>query len=207
VQQPDSTVWWDEHTYLRRNGMLHGVEVYNSNEFYPEALDWALEKKLTVFANSDAHGPVKTDEGHRPITIVFSKSRTTGGIREALFSRRTVSYFGNTLVGEPHLLDQIFFASLEYENSPLNLENEVTKTITIKNNSDIDYELELVQPGVGFDAPDEIKLPSNRIVSIELTGNSDEVKLMKNLNIYYKVKNLVVGIDENLIVTFSIQNT
>jgi len=206
VQQPDSTVWWDEHTYLLKNRMLHGIEVYNSNEFYPEALDWALEKKLTMFANTDAHGPIKTGEGHRPMTIVFSKSRTAGGIREALFSKRTISYFGNTLVGESTLLDQIFFASLEYQNTPLKLENEVTKTISIKNNSDIDYELELVQPGVGFDAPTEIKLPSHRIVSFELTGNSDEVNLMKNLNIYYKVKNLVVGVDENLIVTFSIQN-
>ncbi len=205
VQQPDSTVWFNEHTTLLKNNMLHGIEVYNG-EYYPEALVWANEKKLTVFANSDAHEPVNTSKGHRPITLVFAKSRTLGGIREALFNRRTVAYFDNTLIGDAQLLDQLFFASLDYENSLLRLENELSKNISIRNNSDISYELELVQPGVGFEAPEEITLPAHRIVTLELTGNSDEVKLMKNLNIYYRVKNLLVNDNDNLVVTFSIQN-
>jgi len=205
AQQPDSTVWWDEHSQLLKNDLLHGIEVYNG-EFCPEALTWANEKKLTMFGNSDAHDPVKLNNGHRPMTLVFAKSRTIGGIREALFNKRTVVYFDNTLVGNANYLDQLFFASLEYENSPLRVENEISKTISIKNNSDIDYELELVQPGVGFDAPEQITFPAHRIVLMEITGNSDEVKQMKTLDIYYKVNNLLVGNEENLIVTFSIQN-
>ncbi len=205
-QQPDTTLWWDEHTTLLKNDMLHGIEVYNG-EFCPEALGWAIEKKLSMFANSDAHGPISLNEGHRPMTLVFAKSRTAGGIREALFSKRTVAYYDNFLVGEAKYLDELFFNSLVYENEPLRLGNELSKKITIKNSSDIDYELELVQPGVGFDAPEELHLPAHRIVSLELTGNSDEVGTMKNLNIYYKVKNLLVNQDENLIVTFSIKNT
>ncbi len=205
AQQPDTTLWWDEHTELLKNDMLHGIEIYNG-EFYPEALDWAIDKKLTMFCNSDAHGPIKLNNNHRPMTLVFAKSRTSGGIREALFNRRTVAYYDNILVGEADYLDQLFFTSLEFENSPLKLENEASKTVSVKNKSDIDYELELVQPGVGFDAPETITIPAHRIVLMEFTGNSDEVKLMKNLNVYYKVKNLVVENQENLIVTFSIQN-
>jgi 3',5'-nucleoside bisphosphate phosphatase len=31
VQQPDSTVWWVEHTNLHKNNMLHGIEVFNES--------------------------------------------------------------------------------------------------------------------------------------------------------------------------------
>ena len=206
AQQPDSTVWWAEHTRLFNNKMLHGIEVFNDQEFYPEALKWAGEKKLTVFANSDTHGPIIIDNGHRPITLVFSKSRTQSGIKEALFSQRTLGWFGNTLVGNAIYLDQLFFASLEYDNSPLRLENKVRKYIYIKNNSDIDYDLELVQPGIGFDASETLHLKAQRVTPIELTGNSDEVKQMKNLDVYYQVKNLIAENGENLVITFSIQN-
>ncbi len=44
AQQPDSTVWWSEHTRLFNNKMLHGIEVFNDKEFYPEVLKWADEK-------------------------------------------------------------------------------------------------------------------------------------------------------------------
>ena len=204
-QQPDSTLWWKEHTILYKNNLLNGIEVYNG-EFYPEALRWAKEKKLTMFANSDAHGPVKTENSHRPMTLVFAKSRTAGGIKEALFDKRTAAYFDNTLVGEASFLNQMFFASLEIENTPVRLQNKISKTIYIKNNSDLNYELELAQPGIGFEAPELALLPAHHISAFEITGNSDEVQLMKTLNIYYKVKNLVIGNDENLVVTFSIRN-
>lgn len=205
AQQPDSTVWWDEHTQLYNKNLLNGIEVYNG-EFYPEALAWANERKLTVFANSDAHGPIKIENGHRPMTLVFSKSRTQGGIKEALFDRRTVAWYNNILVGNAVYLDQLFFASLEYENSPLRLENRVKKYIYIKNNSDIDFELESVQPGIGFDAPETLILKAQHVTPLELTGNSDEVKQMKKLDAYYQVKNLITENGENLVITFSIQN-
>ena len=37
-QQPDKTLWWNEHTFLLKNNLLHGIEVCNSDEYYPEAL-------------------------------------------------------------------------------------------------------------------------------------------------------------------------
>lgn len=205
-QQPDTTLWWNEHTVLYRNNLLNGIEVYNSNEFYPEALEWAKEKKLTMFGNSDTHGPVKAENGHRPMTLVFAKSRTLGGIKEALFDKRTAVYFGNTLVGSAQHLNQLFFASLDFENAPIRLENESSKVIYIQNNSDLDFELERAQPGVGFDAPESVTLPAHKVSAIELTGNSDEVKTMRSLTLYYRVKNLVVGSHENLVVTMSVRN-
>ena len=121
-------------------------------------------------------------------------------------NQRTVAWFDHNLVGSAIYLNQLFFASLEYSNSALSLENGVKKIINIKNNSDINYELELVQPGIGFDAPATLSLKAQHVTPLELTGNSDEVKQMKNLDIYYHVKNLIAENGENLVVTFSIQN-
>lgn len=205
AQQPDSTVWWKEHTNLYNNKMLHGIEVFNGS-FCPEAIDWANEKKLTIFGNSDEHGPSNIDGGHRPMTLVFSKSQTLGGIKEALFNQRTVAYFGNTLVGDAAFLNPLFFASIEFESTPLKLENEGSKIIFIKNNSDINYELELVQPGIGFESPAKLTLTAHQITSLEITGNSEEVASIKNLKLYYEVKNLKINNNDNLVITFSFRN-
>lgn len=204
-QQPDSTAWWDEHTRLYDNDLMHGIEVFNES-FCTEALTWSIEKDLTIFANTDVHGPIVIAEGHRPMTLVFAKSRTLGGIKEALFSQRTVAYFGNMLVGNASFLDPLFFASLEIDKTQLRLENEKSKTVNIRNNSDIDYELLLVQPGIGFDAPETVILKAHHITPIQLLGNSSEVGRSKTLSLYYEVTNMKTAPDKNLIVTFSFPN-
>ena len=206
AQQPDTTQWFDEHTLLLKKDMLHGIEVYNSSEYYPEALDWAKEKKLTMFGNSDVHGPMVVNEGHRPLTLVFAKSRTEGGVKEALFNRRTVVYFDNTLVGNSALLEPLFFASLKYDKVPLKLRNGGSKVISVTNNSDVDYELELIQPGVGIDAPETLILKAHHVTPITLSGNSDEIAWAKEINLYYNVKNMFTASDENLAITFSFLN-
>ncbi len=210
VQQPDSTIWWEEHSRLLKNNLLNGIEVCNSNEYYPEALNWSAEKKLTILANSDIHGPVcmayDLQGSHRPMTLVFVKSKTEGGIKEALFNRRTVAYFNNDLMGTSQWLEPLFFASLKITNKPLKLANGETRLVEIVNHSDIDYQLELVQPGIGFETPEKIVLKSHHITPLEITGNSDEVAGMAELSAYYQVNNMWVGPDKNLVVTFSLVN-
>lgn len=210
AQQPDTTLWWDEHTHLLKNSMMHGIEVFNYDEYYPEAIDWAREKKLTFLANSDLHEPsgMKYDmvNSHRPMTLVFSKSRTEGGIREALFSQRTVAFFNNTLAGRALILEPLFFSSLRINTPQGILRNGETKRIEITNISDITYELELVQPGVGFDAPASLVLKPRHMLILELSGNSDEVSGMKDLKVFYRVKNMMVSSTDNLVITFTFSN-
>jgi predicted metal-dependent phosphoesterase TrpH len=210
AQQPDTTLWWDEHTELLKNDLLHGIEVYNSSEYYPDALGWANEKTLTMFCNSDIHGPVGMSYdlacAHRPVTLVFAKSRTTGGIKEALFNQRTAAYFDNTLVGKSDILEPLFFASLNFKADPLKIQNGTSKQVEITNKSDVAYELELVQPGVGFDITENLVLKAHHITPLTISGNSDEVAQAKTLNVYYRIKNMKVAPEENLIVTFSFRN-
>jgi 3',5'-nucleoside bisphosphate phosphatase len=209
-QQPDTTLWWEEHTRLLNKDLLHGIELYNYKEYYPEAIDWALGKKLTMFGNSDIHSPIgmayDLENSHRPLTLVFARSRNEEGVREALFSRRTAVYFDNTLMGKSSILEPLFFESLEMDDDPLRLKNGVTRHVEIQNNSDVDYELERVQPGIGFDAPESVVLEAHRITSLELKGNSDQLNGMDELNVYYKVKNMEINSNENLVVTFSFPN-
>ena len=204
-QQPDTTLWWEEHTYLLENDLLHGIEIYNE-EFYPEALNWADEKELTIFCNSDVHEPMRIRDGHRDMTLVFARERTVGGIREALFDGRTVAYFGNMLVGDSKLLEGLFFGSLEYNQEPLQLKNKQTGALQILNRSDVDYELELVQPGVGFDAPQNLVVKAHHVTPLLLSGNSDEVNNMSEVELFYQVKNMKIKSGEPLVVTFTIRN-
>lgn len=205
AQQLDSVVWWDEHSYFFENDMLHGIEVFNEG-FCHEAMSWANEKKLTMMGNSDVHGPIDVEEGHRPLTLVFAKNRTINGIKEALFAKRTAVYFNNTIAGRSAFLDPLFFASLSYDKAPLKLKNRESKVVKITNNSDLDYELELVQPGVGFDAPESLTLKAHHVSALILTGNSDEVESLGALNVYYSVQNMLTGVDEPLVVTFTFRN-
>ncbi len=208
VQQPENTLWWEEHTRLLQSDMLHGIEVYNYKEYYPEAIDWAIEKKLTVFAGTDIHEPASmaydVTNSHRPLTLVFAKSRTEGGIREALFSKRTAAWFDNTVAGQAEILKLLFFSSLKISKPAGNFKLGETKRVEIENISDIDYELELVQPATGFDVPGQLTLKAHHITILKISSNSEQLPAINELRIYYKVKNMLIGSDENLVITFSI---
>ena len=192
AQQPDTTRWWDEHTRLLNAGMLNGIEVYNHQEYYPEALDWARQKKLTVLANSDIHSPTSMTYGakHRPMTLVFATDKSPGAIKQALKENRTVAYFDNQLVGDRQYLTPLFFGSIKIKNKQVGLENHQIKKVQIHNDSDIDFHLRLRQPAIGLSCPDEITLEAHRTIFIDLTGTSDEVKAMDRLRLFYEVTNL-----------------
>ena len=135
-QQPDTTLWFAEHTKLLEQGMMHGIEVVNGS-YYPEVHRWCLEKKLTFIGNSDVHAPMQNfaQGQHRTMTLVFAKNRTPEAIREALMERRTAVYHNRFVIGEEKYLKELF------ENA---VEINVTKTndraqITLKNNSDLTF--------------------------------------------------------------------
>jgi 3',5'-nucleoside bisphosphate phosphatase len=209
-QQPDTTLWWDEHTQLLEKGLMNGIEVYNSNEYYPEALDWANEKKLTILCNTDLHVPVQMaynlSESHRPMTLVFANGKTEEALKEALFAGRTLAWFDHTLMGSAELLEPLFFACVELENNKVNLKNKEVATLSIKNTSDVDYRLELAQPTVAFSCPEKIYLKAHNTTRIELTGNSEEISNIKTLNMYFLVTNAFTHRYTNLVVNLKVEN-
>ena len=77
----DTIRWYSEHTELLNNEMLHGIEVFNEFEYYPEAAKWCIDKNLTFIGNSDVHTAIDrlydfSKVKHRPMTLVLAKERT-----------------------------------------------------------------------------------------------------------------------------------
>ena len=117
-QQPDTTLWWKEHTEIYEKGWMQGIEVANGKFYYPEAHRWCLEKGLTMLGNSDVHNPINLDiefyKGeHRTMTFVLADERTVDGIREALDNRRTIVWVNDLLIGEEHWLKELFEKSVK----------------------------------------------------------------------------------------------
>lgn len=206
AQQPDTTQWFNEHTTLLKQHLLHGIEVFNDHEYYPEALLWAKEKKLSVLSCSDVHGPMYATTTHRPMTLVFAQQKTASAIKEALFARRTVAYFGNQLAGPADLLEALFFKSLQIDKQTIQLKNGISEMVLISNNSDIDYRLKLAQPCTGADVPEELILKAHHITPLTISGNSDELNSIAELTLYYAVTNLHAEPDANPIITFTFKN-
>ncbi|MDZ7319805.1 MAG: PHP domain-containing protein, partial [candidate division KSB1 bacterium] len=121
-RQPNEIpIWYNEHTELLQQGLFQGLEIVNEYSFYPLALQWALEKKLTILGNSDVHDPIystydQTRGQHRPLTLVFAKGKSAAAIQEALRAHRTAVYHQNLLIGDALYLQPIFEQALDMLN-------------------------------------------------------------------------------------------
>lgn len=202
--QKEPIQWFDVHERLYKQGLMQGIEVYNQKVFFPEAVQWANDKKLTVTCGSDIHELIDNivdPNSHRPITLVFAKENSVESIRDAILAGRTAAYFGNTLVGHSEHLIQLFNASVAVIDLPMIIENKA-KYIEFKNCSDIDYDLELNQkvPGVGL--PKKLKLNANRSTLFTIIPDS-VIANSKSFKAKYKVKNLKSISGEDIVVEFT----
>lgn len=196
--------WFQVHDRLYKQGLIQGIEVYNQKTFFPETVLWANNKKLTVTCSSDIHeliDRIVDENSHRPITLVFANENSVESIREALFAGRTAAYFENELVGHSEQLVQLFNASVTTIDLPMIIENN-EKYIEFKNNSDIDFDLELYQkvPGVGL--PRKIKLNANRVTLAYIKPDSI-VRQANSFKAKYKVGNLKSISGEDIVVEFT----
>ena len=124
-------------------GRLHGVEIANGGRFYENALRLALKHNLTLIGTSDVHNLIDWDYqpetgGHRPVTLAFAAEKSNEAAKEALFSRRTVVWWQNTLIGRPPELTALLQASLKATN-PVWKGN--TLQVSVVNHSDANFQL------------------------------------------------------------------
>ena len=119
AQRSDGIARLDEfHNFLISNNYLHGIEVVNEIYYSEEAFQIALDNNLTIMGNSDVHGLIDwTFEipkyGHRPVTLIFSKSKKLSDIKNALFKGRTVVYYNDLLIGKEENLKALIEKSIE----------------------------------------------------------------------------------------------
>ena len=174
AQQPDTCMWWDEHSELLENGMLNAIEVFNEKEWYPIALDWCMDKNIAPHAASDIHGinseMYNLKDYHRPMTLVLAKERSLESLREALFANRTVAYFGNILAGKEEYLKAIFEASVKIE---FYQEHKKGKAYIIANTSDVPFILSSEEK--------LFTIPANGETIVTIPNDFDNVVEVKNL--------------------------
>lgn len=144
-QAPDGIKWFDEHTELVEAGLINGIEIVNYNEWYPDALQWCMEKDLTIISNSDIHESLtsfldKHEVEHRPMTLVFAKERSLEGIKEALFAKRTLAWFEEKVIGKEEYLLGIAKASLKLREP--HLKNNKSEFRKLTNNSSFHFYFE-----------------------------------------------------------------
>lgn len=202
--QPEGKcVWYPEHEDLYRKGWLHGIEVVNGSDYYPEAHKWCLEKKLTMIASSDIHNPINFEydlgQGNfRPMTLVLAKAKTLEAIKEALFARRTILYFQNKLIGESKYLKQIFLGALEVKTPKVAVKGKGRVNFQVYNKSDITFELEADRDLQDVSFPKRLSLPANKTVLLTVESKSEKLSGEKVIAIPYKVVNLLIAPDEGL---------
>jgi hypothetical protein len=118
---------------------LHGAEVINSWEYYPNVLDWCNEYGLAYFANTDLHytsANMYREKFQRPMTLVFVKERSAEGIREALFAGRTLACFNKHLAGNESYIKKLIHKSLT-----IKVVDAKKNTIEIANTSDLTFQI------------------------------------------------------------------
>lgn len=106
------------HAGTVKDGLLHGIEIANGKRYYKNAHRLALKHNLALIGVSDVHELIAWDyrpdaaenPGHRPVTLVLAEEDSLASMREALFARRTVVWWKDTLIGRPAELEPLLAA-------------------------------------------------------------------------------------------------
>lgn len=192
----DTTQFWDFHIKLLAKGWLHGIEVFNTDEWFPVALDWCDKNELTVFSNTDIHTPINywydlSEAGnHRAMTLVFAEGRSLEAVKDALFKQRTVGFFGNTLVGSKELLTKLFHASVKLKQ-PFRQTKRNGKTIyfaELENPTDLTFILKKEGDWKNNDRSDVIELMPGTNATISYNEENKPLEFQLS-NCYYGSNN------------------
>lgn len=167
---------------------------------------------LTLFSNSDIHQPLNLDyhvhDGdHRPLTLVFAKARTLEAIKEALFDRRTAVYSGDRLIGADRFLRPLYALSVTVLNPAITLKGRERAFVQIRNDSDVDFDLERVEEPAAVTAPRELTLAARKTGLCELKARANASAGSRPLALKYRVRNLITAPDEFMPVTLDVEIT
>ena len=209
-KQPErKSVWYAAQGEFYDQGWLKGLEVVNGGDYDPIAHQWCVDKKLAMLANSDVHNPIgmiydSSEEGHRPVTLVFATERSEEAIKEALFARRSVLYAGRQLIGEEQFLKPLFDGALHVKNPDVRIKGKSRALVQVVNRTPISFELERLALPDDVNAPRKITLHAGRTSLIELTGKGSAAAGKRTLVLPFQVTNLKTAPDKGLAVELKV---
>lgn len=200
--------WGEVHEQLYKEGLLDGLEIYNFNRVYPNACQWADEKRMTVTAGSDIHYLIdmKVTDSHRPMTLVFAKENTVESIKEAMKDRRTAVYFADTIVGRMEYLEQLFNQGVSVEYMA-RVSGKKNCYMHFTNNTDIPFTLELVKGSKDVRLPRVIYLGANGITQKTMSYKEKNYIKKDTFLGKYRVRNFRTPSGKNLEIELHLENT
>jgi len=193
------------HEQLIEDGLLHGVEVANGtmDGHSEHALEFALEKGLTVLGTSDIHGLVDWTHnaghgGHRPMTLVLAADRSLESMKTALFEGRTVAWAYDDLLGREDNVRELVKACLSLAPEPFNGRSTVL-TVAIRNACPVNFTLHNTSEATFQNRSDVITVPRNDTfpVRVRLGQEVGEIALT------FTVLNTQIGFRRSLSTTFT----
>lgn len=165
-------------------GLIDGVEVMNTKEFYPKIIDRAKEKGLFIAANTDIHATTANEYGlhgyRRPMTLILAKDKSLESIKEALLAKRTIALAFNMLCGDSQLLEDFFRASVMVQKLPGN-----SNIVVLTNTTAIPYYVQC--PG-----RNKILLDAYSTVRINFGKQAKKIE--------FEVLNVWIGEKEHLVI-------
>ena len=186
-------------------GYLHGIEVVNGNGYSAEAFQIAIDNNLAVIGTSDVHDLIDWDYkpyagGHRPVTLVFARSKNANSIKQALEERRTVVWFKNRLIGLKENLIPLINSSLSTGSATYSDETTIAR-FTIKNSSDVTFLLKNLSDYSFNNSDDLVEVPAQGTKYVQVKT----LEKVGVLNIGFEVLNALVGPNENAKINLKIR--
>ncbi len=203
------SVWYDTQEELLQKGWLHGIEVVNTDTYYPNAHKWCLEKDLIMFGNSDRHRPIPyrydPTEDHRVMTLVFTKDHSLKAVKDALLDRRTAIYWQDTLIGREKFLQPLFENSITIATPEITLQGERRAIVQVTNHSDIPFSLTATESDYDLIVPDQLTLPARRTSAFSMRATSRQARISRKVELPFMVTNLWTAPNQGLPVTLELR--
>lgn len=162
---------------------------------------------MIITCGSDIHYlmDMKITDSHRPMTLVFAEENTIKSIKEAIMEHRTAVYFADTIMGRMEHLKPLFEEGVSMEYMP-RVPNKKNCYIHIKNDTDINFTLELVKKSSYVGLPKIIHLKANEITQVTMSFKTkDYIKKNTFLGVY-KILNFKTLLGENLKIELNLDN-
>lgn len=205
--------WWDKkdtniftsfHKELFAKGILAGVEVANSGRYNIIAHRLAMQYNLTMVCNTDEHYDMfaRYYTTHRPMTLVFVKSRSVEAIKEALQARRTALYFDDYIVARKQEAETFFKTAVQVTTEKQTRNGEPILLIKMNNTSDVPFKIRVAAPFNVEGLPlGQTTLPAHNTTTIILKAIW---KYPAEIPVQVEVYNIIVSPDEALKTIFNI---
>lgn len=209
-KQPErKSVWYTEQGEFYNRGWLKGIEVVNGENYDPIAHQWCIDRKLTMMAGADVHGPITwnhdgSEENHRPVTLVFAAQRSEEAIKDALGAQRTAIFTGRQLVGEEQFLKPLFAGALELKRQPVRLKGKERAAVQVFNRSPISFQLENAGQLKDVTVLRNVTLHAGKTSVIELAGKGTKVPGKRTLALPFRVANLKVAPGKPLVTELAV---